>query len=473
MPTRNVFRRQQPGLQAENPLAQILALLQPGGGQEDADLNLQKMLQASAQMRPQPQQQPIPPHPDRELRAGRMGNVPSFQQPLPERQPPPQPGPLDRLKQLQSGAVDVYMAKRPLLSAERLERDFTPENLKAEDPVGFFKNRGQGIEQAVGRPAEGPSFLDEAMKIISGMDPSTPQVISPQEQRMKALPFAYTEEERAGGPLGKPASESGGGAGSLLQRLDAERGFSVPKSGGATGYGQPPSGQDPMGMITGAAQEAFQRGINTPEKADEYLRFEFKEDPAIEDALREAKQRYALAQERSGQAPGILEYLGYALATLAGANPFQAAEVISRRGEKREDEQRALEQLLGVQGLQIRDRARRQELGARQGMQAEELMNLLGRDQMKTEGRQKERAEDQAYRGNTSARGDARMRLNMLMQAQQFEPNPQKKQAMQAEINQLKKRVQFFGRQLGEPEVDEDGNPIGVSPDVSRLLGLG
>jgi hypothetical protein len=223
-------------------------------------------------------------------------------------------------------------------------------------------------------------------------------------------------------------------------------------------------------LIQSAAQEVSQRGAQNPDQADDIIRMEFQDDPEIEGAIAHARQRYAIAQARSARPPGVMEYVGYVLSTLAGANPMQAAEAISRRGEKRQDEQMALQDLLGAQGMKVRDRQMQRQMGAEQMSDLQRLM------QKQQEGDQRagERAEDKNFDRLKAGRGAALQRMNQLQQAVNMSNNPAEKKALQEELNTLKRRTQFFGRQLGEPEKDEQGRPIGVaSPDAMRLLGLG
>ncbi len=263
-----------------------------------------------------------------------------------------------------------------------------------------------------------------------------------------------------------PAQAQGPKTPSLFERLDEERGGTAEDKQLAAMQGPGPTAQ----MFTSAAEEVMKRGADTPDKADEILRMEFQGDPEIEDALAQAKIRYGQARQRSGTGPGVLEYVGYALATLAGANPMQAAEAISRRGEKREDERLALQDLMGAQQMKIRNN----QMNAQRADQLGMSYDKMGMQQAKEKQRLSERGEDKNFERLKAGRGAALQRLNQLQQAYNYSQNPAEKKALQAEIEQIKRRTQFFGRQLGEPEVDEQGRPIGqASPDAMRLLGLG
>jgi len=224
-------------------------------------------------------------------------------------------------------------------------------------------------------------------------------------------------------------------------------------------------------MIQQAAAEFHeQSGANSPDQADEALRHEFQDDPEIESAIAHARMRYEGAKERSATPPGVMEYVGYVLATLAGADPMQAAEAISRRGEKRQDEHMALQDLLGAQGMKIKDRQMQRQMGAQQNMGAAKLLQ----DQLQDKQRQAERVDDRKFDRFKAGRGAALQELNQLRQQMQYSNNPDEKKALQEKIRTLEMRKGFFNRQLGEPEKDEDGNPIGmISPDAMRLMGLG
>lgn len=130
----------------------------------------------------------------------------------------------------------------------------------------------------------------------------------------------------------------------------------------------------------------------------------------------------------------------------------------------------ALQDLLGAQGMRIKDRQMRRQEAGQQGVALQRLMA----DQQEGAMRQQNRAEDQNFDRLKAGRGAALQRMNQLQQAIQYSTNPKEKQALQAELDNMKRRTQFFGRQLGEPEVDEQGKPMSVaSPDAMRLLGLG
>lgn len=290
---------------------------------------------------------------------------------------------------------------------------------------------------------------------------------------VNALPKDYFPSLRTDGPKAAPQTPqaapqapAGPKIGSLFERLDEERGGSKAEMDLAGMQGPGPTAQ----MFTSAAQEVMSRGVDTPDKADEALRMEFQDDPQIEEALAQAKVRYGQARERSGQGPGVLEYIGYALATLAGANPMQAAEAISRRGEKREDERLALQDLMGAQQMKVRNN----QMNSQRADQIGADYQRMYAQQAKEQQRMSERGEDKNFDRLKAGRGAALQRMNQLQQAVQYSQNPAEKKALQMELDQLKRRAQFFGRQLGEPEVDEQGKPIGqASPDAMRLLGLG
>ncbi len=334
----------------------------------------------------------------------------------------------------------------------------------------------------------------EALDFLNNFKPSEPSLGSfpapvPEmgELKKKVLgpnpPVQKTNKEILAG---------GGGTdwGVLEEALSgASRGMEIPFMGSGPKV-FPPSGKPPVeqpaatpeagmgaqvvgpidSMFTDAASEVVQKGADNPDKADDLLRSEFHDDPEIEDAIAQARQRYAVAQARSAKPPGVMEYVGYVLSTLAGANPMQAAEAISRRGEKRQDEQMALQDLLGAQGMKIKDRQMQRQEAGQQGIALERLMQQQQEGALKAQSH----AEDKNFDRLKAGRGAALQRMNQLQQAVQYANNPSEKKALQAELDQLKRRTQFFGRQLGEPEQDEQGRPIGMaSPDAMRLLGLG
>lgn len=252
---------------------------------------------------------------------------------------------------------------------------------------------------------------------------------------------------------------------SLFGRLDAERGYSVPKE---DGYGKP-GGQDPMGSIFSganeAAAEAVQKGVKTPDQADEYIHMEFKGDPYLDEAIASARQEYQRRQAETGAPPGILDYLGYTLMALAGINPAQAAEMVTRRHEKLGYENQAYQNLNRLEGTKIAHNQRNSEMASREGVQMQKLQQMMGMQEQKGQQRTQERAETQNAQGLRSGRSAAIQRLGQLMQAK-TQAGPGQGKALDPEIEQLKKRIRFFNQQMGEPD-DKD-----IQSRVDRLLGL-
>ncbi len=381
----------------------------------------------------------------------------SLLQQQPQQGAPPQPG-----QKVKNPFLGVHGDQVPSPTMQPMQEPAMPQApqgavVPQRDPLDGnpFMPFGRGGKP---QPKEnlGSQVMSGAGDLLSSL--KIPGAFEQQKGPAKAAPAVMSSPAPAAGGEASPSN--------LFQRLDAERGYSAQDKAmmGAQGTGPIAS------MFTDAASEVMQRGADTPDKADNLLRSEFQDDPEIESAIAAARERYNTAHTRSQTGPGVMEYVGYVLATLAGANPMQAAEAISRRGEKRQDEQMALQDLLGAQGMKIKDRQMQRELGVGQQNAADKLLF----QQQKETQRQSERGEDQNFQRLKAGRGADLQRMNQLQQAVQYATNPAEKKALQAELDQLKRRTQFFGRQLGEPEQDEQGRPMGVaSPDAMRLLGLG
>lgn len=289
------------------------------------------------------------------------------------------------------------------------------------------------------------------------------------EEEKFALKGVSSQQPPAPQPQKGPAPES------LFARLDAERGGSRQELEMAKhqGFGEMTRGVegDFDSLVKMAAHEAAQGGVDSPDKADQYLRTHFHDDPYLESVLNDAKQRYADAQADSAQKPGILDYLGYSLAMLGGAHPMQASEVISRRGEKKQYEASMLNDLNQAQGAKIHDRQDQRRQAESDYRQMEQAKQLLQREYAKTQQHQTERGQDQNFQRLKSGRGASLQELNQLRQQAQYATNPAEKKALELQIKEKQKRVQFFNRQLGEPD-DKDITGM-MTPDVARLLGLG
>lgn len=407
-----------------------------------------------------------------------------------QQQPPPQQGagappvPMDVLKSKQfwdktgSGSPDLNaMMPAPQQAAppppQQPSQNIPSNMLDLFNPAGsarMLMPQDPPVPPGITSPRNAPgrvqrSVSEEVLRktpkeIFSGI--GNPVNALPED----FFPSLHTDKKATPAAPSPQAAPVGPEQGSLFERLDAERGGTAQDKALAGMQGQGPTAQ----MFTSAAQEVMSKGADTPDKADELLRMEFQGDPEIEDALAQAKMRYASARQRSGEGPGVLEYIGYALSTLAGANPMQAAEAISRRGEKREDERLALQDLMGAQQMKVRNNQMNSQRADQMGADYQKMYAQQAKEQQ----RLSERGEDRGFERLKAGRGAALQRMNQLQQAANYSTNPAEKKALQAEIEQLKRRTQFFGRQLGEPEVDEQGKPIGqASPDAMRLLGLG
>lgn len=365
----------------------------------------------------------------------------------------------------QQGAVKPAGGVGDQPQIPQLPDSMVPMDMRANTvrPPGYVDPKANPIEALLGSmPAQKPAQPDIRAQLSSRM-PTTQG--GPKPMPMKGAPVidfpgmeqifgshSLGEEDSALGKLGNlfPTNEPLAKPPATSTRMLSPGQGAQPEPQAAP-QGAQQAGGGAQGLQE-AANEVVQSGADTPEKADDILRNEFQDDPEIESAIADAKQRYEIARARSAKPPGVMEYVGYVLSTLVGANPMQAAEAISRRGEKREDEHRALQDLLGAQGMKIRDRQGQRQMGVEQA-QGEQKQNF---DRLK------------------AGRGAALQRMNQLQQAVNMSNNPAEKKALQQELDNMRRRTQFFGRQLGEPEVDEQGQPMSAaSPDAMRLLGLG
>jgi hypothetical protein len=320
------------------------------------------------------------------------------------------------------------------------------------------------LQQASDAVAPGLKLLAGGANKMIGGDISQADDPSPSAAEILSKATPGPSMSAQGMPM--PQAEQG-----LLARLNAERGGSLADLEMAKhqGFGEVVRGveNDFEGLVRSHAQEAAKNGVNTPEKADNYLRMEFKDDPYLEGVLQEAKSRYADARAESGKTPGITDYLGYALLMLGGAHPLQAAEMISRRGEKMRNEQGALNDVMQLEGAKIKDRQEQRRLGESEYRQLQMLMGQQAREQQKEQRVDQSKAQEFQFQRLKSGRGAALQQLNALRQ-QYPAPLKAPPEVMQ-QMQQLQKRIEYFNKQLGEP----GNNEVGVSPDVARMLGLG
>lgn len=120
-----------------------------------------------------------------------------------------QQDPISRLKTIQHGLIDIYDAKRPLLSAERMDPSFNLQDLKKMDPVGFFNTYGNKMasQSFMQDTSQLQEKMAEAQGIIKGMQPNRPAEPTAQQKAMKAMPNAYTPAEKATGQIGAPEQQ--------------------------------------------------------------------------------------------------------------------------------------------------------------------------------------------------------------------------------------------------------------------------
>lgn len=442
---------------AVNPIEAIAMMLEQQdaqGGAPQMPVQNQDTAPSRAQMllQGQPQQAPQMPGQDYAAALGskQPGTVPPNQEFL-----------KSQLKPHQAKMVESIMRNRNL--TDLLGRGGSAEDFMSRDPVDFFRTEGKARADILSkRPTSGFGGM------IFGNDPQDAAALDSYKTALDLI------QKRAPGTAAVPSDMKTEGAQLRDTREEFLQRASTPAQAASPedllkpkpedvltekGPGEDVETDELLGRMEGAAKAAQQKGnLKTPDQADEFFRAEFKEDPYIENALQEARLRYEQAKAESGKNPGILEYIGYALAVFAGAHPFQAAEMVSRRGEKFSREQTALNDLMQMQGAKIQEGRYNRSLAQNAANQNLEAMAMLQREGM----RGQQRGEQQNIESVRSGRSAALQRLNMLMRSQSQALNAAEKQGYQQEINALKNRVRAFNQMLGEPD----------DAAVNRLLGI-
>lgn len=227
-----------------------------------------------------------------------------------------------------------------------------------------------------------------------------------------------------------------------------------------------------------AAKEVAQ-GAGSIDDVDRRLRDHFGDDPDLDDAIRETRARLGEINSRGGAGP--FEYAMMALLIFAGADPFKAAEVITRSGQTQRDEEGAQRDLLQLQLQKVGNR-RQARMMEHQDDRTEKLFahqkDLYGEKREAQAGamdrKQEFKANENGVNNLRAIRGQLKTSLDVLEQAGPAATPEQKAKKMRLEAD-----IRAIDNILLNPVIHPKeaapagGGPQSFAPQTMRLLGIG
>jgi hypothetical protein len=296
------------------------------------------------------------------------------------------------------------------------------------------------------------------------------------------------------------AAPAPSGKSDFFAGLDKERGgtFAEKNPGAKTEgaysatIGQPEMMNQIAGVIAPAAaklaKEMNNTGVNSPEKAETWLKAKFHDDPDLDRAIAEAKATYDQITKLNNQPPSVVQFIGAILVGLAGGSP-QVIQAILHPHEhlNAERERTAGEALLKMQLAKVNSKEKQFEMAQKTG---ENSMAQKRLDQQNDIFQQRET--DTANRdkmkmnreGLEQGRAHARSMSQKYSEDATHATGEQRKHFMDLS-EQYRQHAETFGNLLGEPKLPKvaprpqpklpggpQSNAGEVSPSVSRLLGM-